>query len=345
MADSLTNGPARDRFWSRACRARHPVRPGVSEPSQVRILLRPPVMPRPPRHSSVTSMVSDSGSETGAASSAHMRPAAVRCGQLDRAQCSDQHIHSSSGTLFECLRGSGRRGRRFKSGHPDRKTAGHEANRDLPFGITRSRVPDFGSQIGSGHRREQRRRGTTPVPTHRSPARQLLPALGAVPSLSCCAAEFSRILIKAAPLRSRGPARRAGLRPWGADPSRRAGQPGSSHLLARSIGSIRTHGGSGHPDRAFRCPDLSTTARMASSMAAVIRQLPAASAKRRSVPEMKGWRGKQGRSQDRGTSPATDHVALQDRPVKGAPSGRVLRMAQAPPLTVPPFQAVSAAIG
>jgi hypothetical protein len=85
---------------------------------------------------------------------------------------------------------------------------------------------------------------------------------------------------------------------------------------------------------------------MASSVAAVIRQLPAASAKRRSVPEMKGWRGKAGGgSQDRGTSPATDHVALQDRPVKGAPSGRVLRMAQAPPLTVPPFQAVSAAIG
>jgi hypothetical protein len=77
MADSLTNGPARDRFWSRACRARHPVRPGVSEPSQVRILLRSPVMPRPPRDSSATSMVSDSGSETGAASSAHMRPAAV----------------------------------------------------------------------------------------------------------------------------------------------------------------------------------------------------------------------------------------------------------------------------
>jgi hypothetical protein len=81
--------------------------------------LRLPGMPRPPRHSSVTSMVSDSGSETGAASSAHMRPAAVRCGQLDRAQCSDQHIYSSPGALFECLRGSGRRGRRFKSGHPD----------------------------------------------------------------------------------------------------------------------------------------------------------------------------------------------------------------------------------
>ena len=133
-------------------------------------------------------------------------------------------------------------------------------------------------------------------------------------------------------LRSAAPGRaRAGLRPWGADPSRRAGQPGSSHLLARSIGSIRTHGGSGHPDRAFRCPGLSTTARMASSMAAVIRQLPAASAKRRSVPEMKGWRGKAGGgSQDRGTSQATDHVALQDRPAKGAPSGRVLRMAQRP---------------
>jgi hypothetical protein len=119
MADSLTISPARDRFWSRACRARHPVWPGVSELSPVRILLRPPEMPRLPHPCLATSMVSDSGSETGAASSAHMRPAAVRCGQLDRAQCPDQHIHSSSGTLFECLRGSGRRGRRFKSGHPD----------------------------------------------------------------------------------------------------------------------------------------------------------------------------------------------------------------------------------
>ena len=162
MADSLTNGPARDRFWSRACRARHPVRPGVSEPSQVRILLRPPEMPRPPRHSSVTSMVSDSGSETGAASSAHMRPAAVRCGQLDRAQCSDQHIHSSSGTLFECLRGSGRRGRRFKSGHPDRKTAGHEANRDLPFALHVPGCPIW-EPVGSGQRTAQGTRRSPPA--------------------------------------------------------------------------------------------------------------------------------------------------------------------------------------
>ena len=34
MADSLTNGPARDRFWPLACRADHPVWPDVSEPSQ-----------------------------------------------------------------------------------------------------------------------------------------------------------------------------------------------------------------------------------------------------------------------------------------------------------------------
>jgi hypothetical protein len=66
-----------------------------------------------------TLAVSDSGSETGAASRVHVWPDAVTCGQLDRAQCSDRHIHSSSGSLFECLRGSGRRGRRFKSGHPD----------------------------------------------------------------------------------------------------------------------------------------------------------------------------------------------------------------------------------
>ena len=43
-----------------------------------------------------------------------------------------------------------------------------------------------------------------------------------------------------------------------------------------------------------------------------------------------------------GASSASDCLALQGRPVKGAPSGRVAEaMAQAPPLTVPPFQAVS----
>jgi hypothetical protein len=46
--------------------------------------------------------------------------------------------------------------------------------------------------------------------------------------------------------------------------------------------------------------------------------------------------------QGSGASSASDCVALQGRPVKGAPSGRVAEaMAQAPPLTVPPFQAVS----
>ena len=161
MAYSLTSGPARDRFWSRACRARHPGLAGVSEPSQVRILLRPPEMTRPPCHSSVTSMVSDSGSETGAASSAHMRPAAVRCGQRDRAQCSDQHIHSSSGTLFECLRGSGRRGRRFKSGHPDQFRGRFLSLRDRLFygrasqvrhrAASTTRSPSRGHPVSSGH--------------------------------------------------------------------------------------------------------------------------------------------------------------------------------------------------
>jgi hypothetical protein len=66
-----------------------------------------------------TLAVSDSGSETGAASRVHVWLDAVRCGQLDRAQCSDQRIHPQSGSLFERLLGSGRRGRRFKSGHPD----------------------------------------------------------------------------------------------------------------------------------------------------------------------------------------------------------------------------------
>jgi hypothetical protein len=87
MADSLTNDPARDRLWSRACRARHPVRPGVSEPSQVRILLRPPVMRRLSRHISVTSMLSDSGSE-------RERPAPRICGQL-RSDAVSLTVHSA----------------------------------------------------------------------------------------------------------------------------------------------------------------------------------------------------------------------------------------------------------
>jgi hypothetical protein len=40
---------------------------------------------------------------------------------------------------------SGRRGRRFKSGHPDRKTAGHEAYRDLPFALHAPRCPVLGA--------------------------------------------------------------------------------------------------------------------------------------------------------------------------------------------------------
>jgi hypothetical protein len=41
------------------------------------------------------------------------RADAARCGQLDRAQCSDQRMNPSSGELFERSRGSGRRGQRF----------------------------------------------------------------------------------------------------------------------------------------------------------------------------------------------------------------------------------------
>jgi hypothetical protein len=45
---------------------------------------------------------------------------------------------------------------------------------------------------------------------------------------------------------------------------------------------------------------------------------------------------------DSRASSASDCVALQGGPVKGAPCGRVaVAMARAPPLTVPPFQAVS----
>jgi len=51
--------------------------------------------------------------------SGHPCESALRCGQHRRAQCPGQHVYRSSGQLFERLPGSGRRGRRFKSGHPD----------------------------------------------------------------------------------------------------------------------------------------------------------------------------------------------------------------------------------
>jgi len=94
------------------------------------------------------------------------RPAARRCGQmrsdagqLSPAQCSDQHIHSQSGPLFERLPSSGRRGRRFKSGHPDQLRGA-----SLPAAIacyrcwymaevravTTRRVPDCPSARASG---------------------------------------------------------------------------------------------------------------------------------------------------------------------------------------------------
>jgi hypothetical protein len=74
---------------------------------------------------------------------------------------------------------------------------------------------------------------------------------------------------------------------------------------------------------------------------------PASSARERSTAVSAC--NEEGREEERGTgvhgreaSSATDYVALQDGPVKGAPSGRVAEaMAQAPPMTFPPFQAVS----
>ena len=118
-----------------------------------------PVQPGTARRLTV---VSDFGSE-------RERPAArmwARCGQLDRAQCSDQRINPSSGPLFERSRGSGRRGRRFKSGHPDRETAGHKANSDLPLYYTFSGAR-FGSPLeaDNGAGNGQRKVPTGPPPT------------------------------------------------------------------------------------------------------------------------------------------------------------------------------------
>jgi hypothetical protein len=82
----------------------------------------------------------------------------------------------------------------------------------------------------------------------------------------------NRDRVKVAPLRSAAPGRaRAGLRPWEADPARRAGQPGSD-LLARSAAATRA------PDcepsgQAFRCPVMATAAREAVDVAAALGHL------------------------------------------------------------------------
>ena len=49
----------------------------------------------------------------------------ARCGQLDRAQCPDQHMNTLSGPLFERSRGSGRRARSFNMA-PVRRGPLHE---------------------------------------------------------------------------------------------------------------------------------------------------------------------------------------------------------------------------
>ena len=50
------------------------------------------------------------------------------------------------GSSFPLMPRSGRRGRRFKSGHPDRETAGHKASRDLLFALRVSQCPILGAR-------------------------------------------------------------------------------------------------------------------------------------------------------------------------------------------------------
>ena len=129
----------------------------------------------------------------------------------------------------------------------------------------------------------------------------LVPAL--VPAL-CCRIKPYLDQGGSAALR-RGPALRRAL-PWKARPAH-AGP-------ARAAGS---------PDQAAR------SQRHRRNSAAQPRLLPAAN------QSMRAWT-------ETGASSASDCVALQDGPVKGARCARVAAaMAQAPPLTVPPFQAVS----
>ena len=62
----------------------------------------------------------------------------------------DHRLLAGSGSSFPLTPCSGRRGRRFKSGHPDRKTTGHKASIDLPFAL---RVPGCPILAASWERR------------------------------------------------------------------------------------------------------------------------------------------------------------------------------------------------
>jgi hypothetical protein len=69
----------------------------------------------------------------------------------------------------------------------------------------------------------------------------------------CCRIE--PYLIKAAPLRSAAPGHaRTGLRPWGADPARRAGHLASIHRSDRLIGNTDGRGEFGPSSSAYQCP-------------------------------------------------------------------------------------------
>src|SRR5690349_3912670 len=51
-----------------------------------------------------------------------------------------------SGQTLSGAASSGRRGRRFKSGHPDQKTAGHKASSGLPFALRVPGCPILGAR-------------------------------------------------------------------------------------------------------------------------------------------------------------------------------------------------------
>jgi hypothetical protein len=54
----------------------------------------------------------------------HPRLSVLAYSQRGRLQCSEQGRYLPPGYLYPCSRGSGRRGRRFKSGHPDHRSEG-----------------------------------------------------------------------------------------------------------------------------------------------------------------------------------------------------------------------------
>jgi hypothetical protein len=79
-----------------------------------------------------------------------MRASAVRCGQRDRSQPPQQPEYLPLGHLLARGPGSGRRGRRFKSGHPDQLRGPIPDRYKASFYVGPPKRPPIYPRLGGG---------------------------------------------------------------------------------------------------------------------------------------------------------------------------------------------------